>query len=350
MNSSFWHCNSRQKKFSQKSTRRLPIILAAIALSFYTSLVTAEAKAPSEPILPLPEVKNAQFDEKALLGGAIFQDRRLSKDNTISCSSCHNLQSSGADSKERSVGVGGVLGDINAPTVFNSGFNFRQFWNGRAKTLEEQIDGPIQHPKEMGTTWEKVIEKLKEDKTLVARFNKNYKDGLSKENIKDSIAAFERALVTSNARFDLYLKGDTKALTETEKSGYLRFKSYGCIACHQGMNVGGNMFQTMGVMGNYFKDRGTEITEADLGRFSITKDELDKHLFRVPSLRNVALTAPYFHDGSAKSLEQAIGVMAKYQLGRKLSKDEVSSIVAFLKTLTGEKPPIIERVMKAVSP
>jgi cytochrome c peroxidase len=276
------------------------------------------------------------------LGNELFHDARLSKDNRISCSSCHDLQHGGGDGKIRSLGIQGAMGDINAPTVFNSGFNFRQFWNGRARTLEDQIDGPVQNAKEMGSTWGEVISKVKSDNHYVALFKKVYRDDPTHEHIKDAIATFERALTTPNSRFDRYLRGDDSAITAFEKQGYSQFKSYGCVACHQGMNVGGNMYQTMGVMGDYFKERGTPITDADWGRYAITKLEEDKHVFRVPSLRNVALTAPYFHDGSAKTLNGAVQVMAKYQLGRKLSKQDIEHIVAFLKTLTGETPAILK--------
>lgn len=316
-------------------------ISAKLAFIFLFIITNASAELgtnlSNEPIFPLP--LNIPGDrEKIILGRRLFEDKRLSKNQTISCASCHQLNHGGSDGRTRSIGVNGTPGEINAPTVFNSGFNFRQFWNGRAKTLEEQVDGPIQHPKEMGDKWDNVIAKISADKNYSTSFSQIYKNGITKENIKDAIASFEKSLVTINSRFDQYLRGNKTAINDMEKSGYQRFKSFGCIACHQGMNVGGNMFQTMGVMGNYFKDRATPITDADLGRYTVTKDELDKHVFRVPSLRNVELTSPYFHDGSAKTLEAAVGIMAKYQLGRTLSKDDVKSIVAFLKTLTGETP------------
>jgi len=318
-------------------------ILALVFLQTYMASADPKGYQLKEPIQPLPEISFSEIDtEKILLGKKLFHDVKLSHNNTISCSSCHDLQHGGVDGKAKSIGINGTLGDINAPTVFNSGFNFRQFWNGRAKNLEEQIEGPVQNPKEMDSAWDEVLVKLKKDSQYPSSFSKLYSNGITKENIEDAIATFERALVTPNARFDRYLRGDSDALSDIEKNGYQRFKSFGCVACHQGMNVGGNMYQTMGVMGNYFKDRGTPITDADLGKYVLTKEEADKHVFRVPSLRNVELTAPYFHDGSAKTLEDAINIMAKYQLGRKLTKEEVHSIAAFLKTLTGETPNILK--------
>jgi cytochrome c peroxidase len=196
----------------------------------------------------------------------------------------------------------------------------------------------------MGATWDMIVARLSESSDYIQKFNRQYRDGIKKENIKDALAAFERTLITPNSRFDQYLKGNAVAITELEKLGYQKFKSFGCVACHQGINIGGNMFQTMGVMGNYFKDRGTPITDSDLGRYKVTKEDNDKHVFRVPSLRNVELTAPYFHDGSAPTLDKAVGVMAKYQLGRKLSNSDIKAIVAFLKTLTGELPKSLKDV------
>jgi len=217
----------------------------------------------------------------------------------------------------------------------NSGLNFKQFWDGRANSLEEQVDGPIQNAKEMGSTWEDVLRKLRAAPQYAADFHQIYPDGVQRNNIKECIAEFERSLITPNSRFDRYLRGDLAVLTAAEKSGYHKFKAFGCISCHQGVNVGGNMFQVFGTMGNYFVERGN-ISKADFGRFNVTGRERDRFVFKVPSLRNVALTAPYFHDGSASTLEAAVEVMAKYQLGQPLSTADIDEIAQFLKTLTGE--------------
>jgi cytochrome c peroxidase len=187
----------------------------------------------------------------------------------------------------------------------------------------------------MGSEWPATIAKLNLDPYYASEFSKIYRDGIRPANVKDAIATFERSLITPNSRFDRYLKGERAALTREETDGYQKFKSYGCVACHQGVNVGGNMFERFGIMGDYFKDRGTE-TPADLGRFSVTGAEDDTHVFKVPSLRNVALTAPYFHDGSVTTLEQAVVIMGKYQLGVPIPDDDVALIVKFLRTLTGE--------------
>jgi cytochrome c peroxidase len=287
-----------------------------------------------EPITPLP--LHLPLDQRKVnLGHRLFLDPRLSHDNTLSCSSCHGLETGGADRRARSIGIGGAKGDINAPTVFNSGFSFRQFWDGRAATLEEQIDGPVNNPREMGSSWPEVVRKLRADPGYARAFPELYSEGIQAGNIKDAIATFERSLVTTNSRFDKFLRGDQPALTERELAGYQRFKAYGCIACHQGVNVGGNMFQKFGIAADYFTDRGN-ITKADLGRMNVTGLERDRYRFKVPSLRNVALTPPYFHDGSAATLPDAVNIMARYQLGRSLSPEDRDLIVAFLGTLTGE--------------
>lgn len=287
-----------------------------------------------EPIQPLP-LHTPLDTAKVALGERLFTDKRLSRDNTVACASCHNLAKGGADGLATAIGIGGAKGPINTPTVFNSGYHFRQFWDGRAASLEEQAAGPVHNPKEMGSNWAEVLVKLSKDEALVAQMKQSYPDGLQAASIQDAIATYERSLVTPNARIDRYLRGDKTALSSDELRGYQLFKAYGCVACHQGVNVGGNMFQTFGVMGDYFAKRGNP-TEADLGRYNVTKRESDKHVFKVPSLRNVALTAPYFHDGSAKTLGDAVDVMFKFQLGRPASAQDKDLIVKFLHTLSGE--------------
>lgn len=310
----------------------------ALVLALLSLTSRADSPKQAEPILPLPTSGPTADPAKIQLGQLLFHEKKLSKDESVSCASCHNLQRGGADGLNKPVGINGAVGEVNTPTVLNSGFNFRQFWNGRVKTLEAQIDGPLQDPKEMGSNWESIIAKLKSDPEYTKRFSSVYADGITPDNVRNALATFERSLVTPNSKFDRFLRGERAAISNLEKDGYRRFKSLGCVACHQGVNVGGNMFQTMGVMGNYFKDRKTPVTEADLGRFAVTKREHDKHVFRVPSLRNVELTAPYFHDGSAATLEDAVKTMAKYQLGKDISTEETRAIVAFLKTLTGQAP------------
>ena len=312
----------------------LPVASAVAVVAVLVGSAGLAHAQSDEPIKPIPT--DVRLDpKKVALGERFFNDKRLSGDNSISCASCHNLAKGGVDGLQFSVGIGGAKGPINAPTVFNSSLNFRQFWDGRAGSLEEQAAGPVHNPKEMGSNWSEVLVKLTKDTALVDQVKQSYPDGMLGKNIQDAIAVFERSLTTPNARFDKYLRGDKSSLTSDELRGYQLFKSYGCVACHQGVNVGGNMFQNFGVMGDYFAKRGN-MTDADLGRYNVTKSASDKHVFKVPSLRNVALTAPYFHDGSTKTLEDAVDVMFKYQLGRPASAQDKELIVKFLHTLTGE--------------
>src|SRR5579863_3389103 len=296
-----------------------------------TPSAVVQSNEPIQPIQALPDLD----PRKVALGRKLFHDTRLSHNNQLSCASCHNLKTGGTDHQVRSTGINGAAGLINAPTVLNSGFNFSQFWDGRAPTLEKQVDGPLQSEIEMGSTWPEVIEKLKRSREYVQAFRQIYGDEIQGDQVRDSIAEFERSLSTPNSRFDRYLRHQPGALTSREEEGYKLFKSFGCASCHQGVNVGGNMYQKLGVMAPYFTDRG-HITKADQGRFNVTGDQRDMYMFKVPSLRNVELTPPYFHDGSAETLADAVRMMAKYQLGRHLTDQEVESIVEFLKTLTGE--------------
>jgi cytochrome c peroxidase len=286
-----------------------------------------------EPLLPLPEVPKLDA-RKVALGRRLFHERRLSGDDSVSCASCHDLAKGGDDGRPLPRGAGGKTGLVNAPTVYHAALNSVQFWDGRSATLEDQINGPLNNPLEMASSWDSALVKLKADPSYVQAFAAIYADGITADNVRRAIADFERTLITRGSAFDRFLEGDQKALDARARAGYETFKSVGCIACHQGSNVGGNMFQRFGVLGDYFKDRG-KVVEADYGRYNVTKNEADRFVFRVPSLRNVEHTAPYFHDGSAETLEQAVQVMAKYQLGRKLGTEQVAEILAFLKALSG---------------
>ena len=301
--------------------------------SILTITNQAQVSKVTEPIQPIP-LTLALDQNKVNLGKHLFEDVRLSKDNQVSCLSCHSFSTGGADRTLHEVGGKG-FGSISTQTVFNSGFNFRFNWNGKFEKLVDQIDSLMQNPNVMGSNWEDVVNKLRSSPEYGQAFARIYSDGLTPLSIKDVIATYEQSLYTPNSRFDQFLQGDKQALTAAEQEGYRIFKNYGCVSCHQGVNIGGNIFQRFGVIGDYFADRGN-ITKADLGRFNVTEDEADRYVFRVPSLRNVALTPPYFHDGSAQTLEQAISVMAKYQLGRPLSKQQIKLITQFLHTLSGE--------------
>lgn len=287
----------------------------------------------AEDVTPIPASVSVN-KAKAALGEKLYNDTLLSGDGTVSCATCHSLNKGGTDRMEVSKGIKGQKGGVNSPTVFNSAHNFVQFWDGRAKDLKEQALGPVQNPIEMGETWPNVVKKLEANADYKKEFAAVYGGKITKENVADAIAEFERTLITPNSRFDKFLKGDEKALSPIEKKGWALFQEKGCQVCHSGTYFGGQAFQQ--VSPDYFKRRGGKITEGDLGRYNVTKKEEDKHKFKVPSLRNVEVTAPYFHDGKVKSLDQAVKLMAKLQLGQDLQPSETRAIVAFLKTLTGE--------------
>jgi cytochrome c peroxidase len=314
---------------------RAILISAAIFAGFAAARATAaDPASDSEPLRPLPQ-RISIDTPKARLGAKLFFDPQLSADNSVSCASCHPFDHGGADYGARSVGTGGKAGGINAPSIFNLEFNFRYNWNGAAETLHEHLDLPMRNPAVMGTDFPQIVEKLKHSGDYPKRFAAVFPEGLTPATIKDALVEYERSLITPNSRFDRWLRGDKAALSAQELEGYRRFKALGCTSCHQGRNAGGNLFQKFGVMGDYFADRGN-ITKADWGRFNVTNNERDRFVFRVPSLRNVAQTAPYFHDGSAATLPDAVRVMARYQLGRTIGEDDLAMIVAFLSTLSGE--------------
>lgn len=290
-----------------------------------------ESRRPS-PLTPLP-VRHRLDPARVDLGRELFHDARLSRDSSISCASCHDIAAGGDDGQVRSRGIEGREGSINAPSVLNRGFDFRLFWDGRAASLNEQVDGPLQSPNEMSSSWETVLPRLAADHEFAARFSRAYASGLTAANVRDAIATFERSLITPGAALDRFLCGDEAALGPAARRGYELFLDYGCVSCHQGRNAGGNMFQRFGILGNYFDDRGG-VTTADLGRFNQTGHESDRYVFKVPSLRNVEHTAPYFHDGSAATLEAAIDIMGRYQLGRELSQQDVADLAAFLRALS----------------
>ena len=300
-------------------------------------LYTDVAVAPdfiNEPIRPIADSISVDI-RKVVLGNLLYHDTRLSADNTVSCASCHGLDTGGVDNKQYSEGVGGQLGGVNAPTVYNAAYNFVQFWDGRAGTLAEQAAGPPLNPVEMACeSFDQIISKLAEDKNFVVAFNEVYPDGLNEKNITNAIQEFEKTLLTPNSRFDRYLKGQKDAITADEIAGYDLFKKYDCATCHVGEILGGQSYELIGVQHDYFADRQAEMTEEDNGRFKQTKAERDRHRFKVPGLRNIELTAPYFHDGSMATMDDAVRAMAKYQLG--LPQPEVDKIIAFLRTLTGE--------------
>ena len=294
-----------------------------------TVLAAATRDEPIQPIAPAVVTNPAMVE----LGKKLYFDPRLSKSGFISCNSCHNLSMGGSDNLITSIGHNWHEGPINAPTVLNSSMNVAQFWDGRAKDLKEQAGGPIANPGEMAFSHALAVEVIASIPQYVDEFKAVF--GTSAVNIDQAtraIAAFEETLVTPNSRFDKWLMGDDHALSATELSGYQLFKSSGCVACHNGPAAGGRSFRKMGVVEPY---RTTNPAE---GRAAVTGKEADRFNFKVPTIRNVALTYPYFHDGAAESLSAAVDVMGRVQLGRRFSDEENASIVAFLHTLTGDQP------------
>lgn len=269
---------------------------------------------------------------KAKLGKQLFFDTRLSHDNTIACVSCHNLSLGGADATMVSFGVAGRSGTLNSPTVYNSIYNIAQFWDGRSTTLHEQASGPILNPVEMNSNEKELITKLSKNPDYVQKFKSLYEEGITLHTITDAIAEYEKTLITPNSRFDKFLRGNKNALNNKEKEGYMLFKNYGCISCHNGVNIGSNMFQQFGIFAS------KEKSHSYLGRYNVTKLQRDKHFVKVPTLRNIDKTAPYFHDGSVKSLAKAVEIMGTYQLGMEIPKKDIKKIVLFLHTLNGELP------------
>ena len=304
------------------------------SLYLLIGIVCIEATNLQEPITPIP--KKIEYNKaKAKIGKRLFFDPNLSKDGTVACVNCHSVEN-GAEHQRVSIGIYGQKGTKNAPTVFNSIFNFRQMWNGVNRDLKEQANGPITNPVEMGNTKERVLKYLRSNPWYKKEFRKAYgKDNIEYEDVLDAIREFEKTLITPDSKFDRYLRGEVK-LTKREKQGYKLFKELGCITCHNGINIGGNSFQKIGLINPY------PWSEKSPDRYSLTKNPFDKNLYKVPTLRNISITAPYFHDGSVDTLEEAIKKMAYYNLGFELTKDEIKKIKAFLDTLTGKKPKTLE--------
>jgi len=290
----------------------------------------------AEPVRPIDQTVEVDA-AKAALGFALFHDPRLSVDNTVSCATCHALETAGVDNHQYSHGVDDQLGGVNAPTVYNAVYNFVQFWDGRAKTLADQAAGPPLNPIEMASpSFDDIIAKLKADKAFAKEFNAVYPDGITEANITNAIEEFERTLITPNSRFDKWLRGDDSALTAEELAGYELFKQYDCATCHVGKNLGGQSYELMGLRRHYFADRGLELTVEDNGRYKETQQERDRHRFKVPGLRNIEHTWPYYHDGTRETLEEAVRDMGIYQSGVELTHEEIDNITSFLKSLTGE--------------
>jgi len=291
----------------------------------------------------LPKVaenpENPVTAEKVELGKKLYFDNRLSKDNTQSCNTCHNLETYGVDNLSTSPGNNGGFGTRNSPTVFNAALHISQFWDGREPDVEAQAGGPILNPVEMAMPSEKVVverlSKIDEYNTLFSKVFPDDKNPITYKNIQNAIGAFERKLITPS-KFDDFIAGDLNALSTIEKEGLQLFISTGCIACHSGNVLGGNIYQKFGLYDDYWKH--TKSTKIDEGKFEVTKKESDKYIFKSPSLRNIEKTYPYFHDGSVSDLKEAVSIMAKLQLNKELPENDLNALVAFLNSLTGELP------------
>ena len=308
-----------------KSIPRIVFVLSLGVLA--TSM--ASAAEPIQPVRPVQDVNLAQVE----LGKKLYFDPRLSRSGFISCNSCHNLSVGGTDNLKTSIGHNWQQGPINAPTVLNSSLNVAQFWEGRARDLKEQAGGPIENPKEMAFSHTLTIDVLQSIPEYAIEFKQVFGvDEITIDEVTQAIAEFERTLVTPNSRFDRWLLGEKDAITSEELAGYELFKTSGCAACHNGEAVGGTSFQKMGIVEPYQTNNPVE------GRIAVTGKDADRFTFKVPTLRNVELTYPYFHDGEAETLTEAVDIMGRLQLGRKYTPEENARIVAFLKTLTGEQP------------
>jgi len=307
------------------------VLAGSVSVAFAWETLPTEAPAPAN---------NPTTPEKVELGKMLYHDPRLSSTGTVACASCHNTMLGGEDNRPNSMGVNGQTGGRSAPTVWNSAFNHVQFWDGRAASLEEQAAGPVTNPIEMGMkSWDDVVVRLKTIEGYQTAFEAAFgPDSISKDNATKAIAAYERTLITPNSAYDRYVAGDQNALTDQQIRGMEKVAELGCTSCHSGPAFNGpGMFQKFPMHSNQYFEAQYHFSK-DLGVAEVSKKAEDQHLFKVPTLRNVALTAPYFHNGSVKTLDEAVKIMAKLQLDKELSKDEVADIVAFLNGLTGQFP------------
>ena len=307
---------------------------SALAVAFGVAAAASRTPQTDEPLAPIP-LGLTSDPARSALGARLYNDVRLSRDGTMSCATCHPLDRGGVDHNARAPSASVLKVLRNTPTVFNSAFNLSYNWDGSARSIEAQNEGVIKSPAQFNNSWPVLLATLSRDPSYVREFGAAYEDGITRENVLDALAVYQRSLNTPNSRFDRFLRGDRAVLSAAEQQGYALFKSFGCAACHQGVNVGGNLYQKFGVFRDTKPGRSPD-EDPDLGRYWVTKDERDRETFRVPSLRNVELTAPYFHDGRATTLEGAVRTMAQVQLDRKLTAGETDAIVPFLRTLTGE--------------
>jgi cytochrome c peroxidase len=298
----------------------------------------ASPGAAPQALIPIP-LETTVDTGLAALGRRLFFDARLSADGRMSCASCHDPEKAYTDGRARSVSRRPETAQrqFNVPTLLNVSHNFAFGWRAQHETLEAQVEAVIHDPDHLGADWSGVLSRLRGDPDLSAAFSARFPDGLAAENVARSIAEFERTLTTPNSALDRYLRGEEEALNEEASCGYRLFHRYGCVSCHQGINIGGNLLARFGIFGSPYQGR-EDLVPTDLGRYTLTGREADRRVFRVPSLRNVALTAPYFHDGSAPTLQDAVRLVARYQLGREVPARDLRCLLAFLRSLTGIRP------------
>ncbi|CUX65801.1 Cytochrome-c peroxidase (modular protein) [Agrobacterium tumefaciens str. Kerr 14] len=317
----------------KRSKRWCARAVLTVGLASPPVAVTAEEHiGKAEPISPIPS--RLELDERKVdLGRRLFTDSRLSSGNGVSCATCHIAEKAMADGLPVSRGLSTFPGLVNTPTLFNVSLNAKFNWSGEYLTLEEQTRMVVESPRTMGGRWDDILAAFAADEQLTRSFRDAYGDGISRKNAIDAIIQFEKSLVAPDAPFDDYLRGNQRAISPEAAQGYALFKNYGCASCHQGINVGGNMLQVFGIFGTPDAAALGGDTPGS-ARGSGIADE--KPVFRVPPLRNVAATGPYFHDGSAKTLRAAINTMARYQLGRRLTEDDAAKLEAFLNSLSGK--------------
>ncbi|MBS7544890.1 c-type cytochrome [Ancylobacter oerskovii] len=313
----------------------LVLLVLAAAVGTATAASTGPTVAPGarEPFAPVRAPGNLD-PAKVALGEALFSDPILSSMNKLSCNSCHVLSAGGTVNMKRTVGYQGRTHRFNAPTIFNVGSNYRLGWRGDFTSLEEQNERVLLDDNLMGARWPVIIGRLEASETYALQFAQAYGHPPDRNSVLDALATFQRSLATPNSAFDRYLDGDLSALGSEELKGYRLFRDYGCASCHQGSNLGGNLFQKFGIYAHPAPVDSE--SDGDLGRYTLTGREQDKGVFRVPGLRNVAVTAPYLHDGRIATLPEVVAIMGESQLGRQLSPADIQSLVAFLQTLTGE--------------
>jgi cytochrome c peroxidase len=305
-------------------------VLATPAIPASASYLASTSRR-HEPISPLAPFLD--LDPNIVeLGKRLFHDPSLSGDGRTSCASCHSVSAGGEDGQRLSMGVSGKPAQFNTPTVLNAAYNVAQHWDGRTSSLEDQIDVPITDPNQMDSNWERVVKYLENNRSYRQAFKNYLSSEPTAEGVKEAIATYERSLITVDSDFDRWLKGEEQALDADEMGGYFLFKKMNCISCHHGAGLGGNRFHAITDMAGYFPSQLPE------GRYSVTKNERDRQVLRVPQLRNVALTAPYFHDGSAGTLEEAVAAMIEFECGQKVNAEDVRRLTAFLNALTGQIP------------